>query len=132
MDQPALERDQTADQNAIFALRRGRSAVRQEILVLEATLTIHETRTAGDEYTDIRSRFLSCYKRRLGLHDGEDMLIIAAGNAAALGGDALFDASLYQRGVRSNYDTFVRVYGFSYAVVLEIRRFTQFKLNARF
>ena len=128
----ALERDRKADQQAISALRRAQLADREEILALKATLAIHETRTAGDEYTDIRSRFLSCYKRRLGLHDGEDMLIIAAGNAAALGGDALFDASLFQSGVRSDYNTFLGVYGFSYAVVLAIRRFTQSKLNARF
>ena len=128
----ALEQDRTADQQAISALRGGQSAVRQEILALKATLAIHETRTASDGYKDIRSRFLSCYKRRLELHDGQDRLIIAAGNAAAYGGDALIDASLYQSGVRSDYDTFVMVYGFSYAVVLAIRRFTQFKLNARF
>ena len=114
----------------LLALERDRTADRQEILALKATLAIHETRTASDGYKDIRSRFLSCYKRRLGLHDGQDRLIIAAGNAAAYGGDALIDASLYQSGVRSDYDTFVKVYGFSYAVVLAIRRFTQFKLNA--
>ena len=68
----------------------------------------------------------------MGLHDGQDRLIIDAKNSAAHGGDALFDASLYQRGIRSDYDTFVRVYGFSYTVVLRIRRFTQFKLIARF
>ena len=135
----ALERDRTTDRQAILALERDRtadrqeiSAGRQEILTLKATLAIHETRVASDGYKDIRSRFLSCYKRRLGLHDGQDRLIIAAENAAAHGGDALFDASLYQSGVRSDYDTFVKVYGFSYAVVLAIRRFTQFKLNARF
>ena len=102
------------------------------ILAIEAMLEIHETRTSSYGYRDSRSRFLSCYKRRMGLHDGQGRLIIDAGNTAAYGGDALFDASLYQRVVRSDYDTFVGVYGFSYTVVLKIRRFTQFKLNARF
>ena len=128
----ALERDRTAGQQAILALRRAQSADRQEIWALKATLAIHETRTACDEFTDIRSRFLSWYKRRLGIDDGHDRRIIDAGDPAALGGDALFDASLFQSGVRSDYDTFVGLYGFSDAVVLAIRRFTQLKLNARF
>ena len=101
-------------------------------MALKATLAIHHTRTASDEVSDIRSRFLSWYKWGLELDDRQDRLIIDAGNAAALGGDALFDASLFQSGVRSDYDTCVRVYGFSYVVVLAIRRFTQSKLNARF
>ena len=101
-------------------------------MAIEATLQIHETRTPSYGYRDSRSRFLSCYKRRLGLHDGQDRPIIDAGNTAAHGGDALFDASLYQRGVCSDYDSFARVYGFSYTVVLRIRRFMQFKLNALF
>ena len=146
----ALERDQKAfrqailahqqqilaNQQQILALEQGRTADQEahrlEILAIGAMLATHATRTTREEYTDIRSRFLSYYKRRLEFDDEQDRRIIAAGNATALGGHALLDASLYESGVRSDYDTFVRVYGFSYAVVLEIRRFTQFKLNARF
>ena len=60
-------------EQGILALEQGRTADQQahrmEILALEATLEIHETRTPGYGYIEIRNRFLSCYKRRLGLHD---------------------------------------------------------------
>ena len=65
------------------------------------------------------------------LHDGQDRLIIDAEIRPPMA-DAPFDAYRYKRGVRPDYDTFVRVYGFSYTVVLRIRRFMQFKLIERF
>ena len=63
---------------------------------------------------------------------GSKSRIIGTGNTAAHGGDAFFDAYLYQSGVRDDFGTFESVYGFSYIVVMRIRRFTQFKLHARF
>ena len=125
----ANQQQMTATQQQITA---NLQTHRQEKSAFEATLAILEARTSVYGYRDIRNRFLSCYKRKYGFADGEDWTIIGTGNEAALGGDALFDATLYQSGVRTDFGIFARVYGFSYIAVMRFRRFTQFKLNARF
>ena len=135
-DQQALKEEISGLKQKILGIQRqittDQQAYRQEKSALEATLAILETRTTGFGYRDIRSRFLSFYKRNRGSPDEQDWKIIRDGKEAAHGGDALFDATLYQRGIRSVEDTFVAVYCISYTEVLRYRRFTQFKLYARF
>ena len=62
----------------------------------------------------VRNGFLSCYKHRAGVQDQRDRRIVAAGNDAAHGGDAAFNASLYEGGICGDDDTFESVYGLGY------------------
>ena len=75
-------------------------------------------------YSRLRSRFLSCFKRKMRIETEQDRRIISFGNNAAHGGDAHYDASLYEDGTRTDDDAFERLYGLDYKRVRRIRRFS--------
>lgn len=68
--------------------------------------------------SEMRNRFLTFYKRdkmRKEL-DASDEAFIAAGNATAHGGNAKYDAKLYDGG-RKDYNVYTKIYGLHPAVV---------------
>ena len=79
---------------------------------------------ACDGYMLIRERFLDIFRRDiLKSPNAKWTTAIGAGNAAAHHGDAVTDASLYEKGRRKDRSLFSKIYGLDPIQILELSEY---------
>ncbi|KAK2752425.1 hypothetical protein FQN55_007465 [Onygenales sp. PD_40] len=89
--------------------------LKEEISDLRETLS--ELSIQSEGYRQIQNRFLEILKRDKG-DEAADNRVINSGNAAAHHGDAVTDAFLYERGMRTDARTLKNIYGLGYADII--------------
>lgn len=86
---------------------------------LEKKLSLVSSSCEG--YLNIRNRFLAVFRRDiLEQRSAVDRQVILNGNTSSHDGDALSDALLFERGMRSDPSTYHLLYGFSPEVVRKL------------
>ncbi|KAK2797537.1 hypothetical protein FQN51_008436 [Onygenales sp. PD_10] len=90
--------------------------LKDEISDLRETLS--ELSIQSEGYRQIRNRFLEIFKR----DEAADNRVINSGNAAAHHGEAVTDAFLYERGMRTDARTLKNIYGLGYADIIVCSR----------
>lgn len=103
------------------------SHIREVVNTQKTSSSSYAVRVSSPEdvhraYKAIRDRFISVYVRdKLKKPADKDKQFIIRGNEVAHGGDAIFDAQLYQgKGRRADPEVFEELYGFSPEDVLKI------------
>lgn len=94
----------------------------ERVAFLEAT---------SHDFSSARSRYLSFAKRDVfGTSNEDDERIIKAGNRIVHSGNARADAGLYDRNVRRDFTTYIRLYGVHPGTVNAIGKFKVFPCKA--
>jgi hypothetical protein len=108
----------------LLALEQGEPPMDLKIASLEDQVSSLKSVSKG--YTRIRHSFISRFNLdKLGNATDEDMAIIAQGSLRASGGDAIFDAKLYQGpGKRRDTSSYKQLYGLDPQRVSMIGKFT--------